>query len=137
MRSGILAGRAAAKREGEECEREPDLYPAHQGDPLFTLSTFKNCRTMSATLVDGHGRDATRSHALWLPDLCMAKVERSRGKLIQSMGATHDGCAHLYPEEMLFLAEVRAARAQRAAAPARCLSTHLAFAYRRSAVNCQ
>ena len=92
---------------------------------------------MAATLVDGHGRDGTRSHALWLPDLCMAKVERSRGKLIQSMGATHDGCAHLYPEEVLFLAEVRAVRAQRAAAPARCLSTHLAFAYRRSAVNWQ
>ena len=61
----------------------------------------------------------TRSVALWLPELCMAKVERSRGKLIQSMGATHDGCAHLYPEEVLFLAEVQASARRREQPPAR------------------
>lgn len=36
----------------------------------------------------------------------LLEVVRSRGKTMQTMGATHDGQFYLYPEEALFMAEV-------------------------------
>ena len=88
------------------------------------MSVFKRLRTTLATYVPGLGaaesddgldpppgdddvykRFGNKSIGVWCPDLGMAKLLRTRGKQLRTMGVSIDGSVCLFGEEALYLCE--------------------------------
>ena len=88
------------------------------------MSVFKRLRTTLATYVPGLGaaesddgldpppgdddvykRFGNKSIGVWCPELGMARLLRTRGKQLRTMGVSIDGSVCLFGEEALYLCE--------------------------------